>query len=195
MSDSRRKIRKAGDAAFEAIGWSEGPHTLERDLLGYYFMYRADPKTTLAAFEALERITAHWWDDDVNVDRPDPDFGLDPTTLVAVPWWVVHLLGRCWNNYRSQRPRPRVGQAFLLEGMKRGEHTQVSKFETLRKRLGIALEIAHRLHLAEDEGKKSSLEDVISEIASEFAVSFDAAWGAWKEHGGEIQRRLHMHLR
>jgi hypothetical protein len=195
LSDPPDKKREPGDAAFEAIGWDAGPETLERDLLALYYLYQSNPDTNLAAFEALERIAMHWWDDAIDVDRPDLNFGMEPTTSVPVPWWLVHLIGRSWRNYRKQFPRMKVGQAFLLEGRKRGEHTQLSQFETQRKNCRVALEIAYRICLADQRGQKLSVEAAISEITSKFGISTDAAWSAWKEHGKVIQQTLLSHLR
>ena len=113
MTSNPRDQLRPGDEVFQALGWEGGPEFLDRDLAALLNIYATDPNTNFAAFETLAAIAGYWWSETTQVDRPDPNFGMPPNTPVTVPWWVVHLLGRCWRNYLIE-PGKKAGEAFRL---------------------------------------------------------------------------------
>lgn len=188
-NDDKRSNKKPGDAVFQKIGWESGPQHIERDLLGLWYLYQSDPSTNLAALETLARIGGHWWDENVEANRPDPDFGLSPLSVVPVPWWVVHLIGRSWINYRKD-PTERLGEAFLVEGGGRGRHKRVSLLDTKLKSMRLALEVAHRLLNAEQRSDPITREQAFFDIAEEFNASENTVKKAFDEFGDLCLTRL-----
>lgn len=188
-NDDKRANKKPGDAVFQKIGWEIGPQHIDRDLEALWFLYFSDPGTNLAALETIARIAEHWWDDDVDVDRRDPIFGLQPGKRVPVPWWVVHLIARSWSNYRKD-PTKKLGDAFLVEGGGRGRHKRVSLFDTQLKSMRLALEVADRILSGEQQGNKVSREQAIFDVAEEFGASEGTVKKAFDEFGGHCLARL-----
>lgn len=188
-----RKQNEAGEAAFEAIDWGEGPEFIKRDLLGAWFLHRSDPKTTQAAFEALYMLSQYWWDDEVKVPRPDPDFGLDPLTTVPVPWWAIHLIGHCWRRYINS-PEKTLGEAFLLEGGGKGKRKVKTRFDQqLREKL-LTLEIAYLQKMAAKQRPRKSVETIIHEVSDEYGLAEDTVRGYWKKHGKDVKLALNRNL-
>jgi hypothetical protein len=188
-SSEPRRQERAGDAAFDEIGWGEGPEFIERDLLGLWALYCSDPSTNIAAFEAIHRIAVHWWDDRVEADRPDKNFGLNPTASVPVPWWVVHLMGQCWRSYKDNTQRT-VGEAFLLEGGGKGRHKAITQLERQQKEMRLALEIAYRRRAAAKEKPRKNMDTIIQEVATEYALAEDTVRAYWKKHNKSVKSAL-----
>ena len=184
-----------GHAEFDELGWGEGPEHLHRDLVALWCAYRSDPSTNIAAFEAMERIAVHWWDDDVQVDRPDPNFGMPPETMVSVPWWVVHLLGRSWRNYRTSGPGKKAEQAFLLTEPGQGKRPRIDAFNTTLRRRLTALSVAVVLHKAECAGERCSVENAIGKVAETYKIPEDTVRDHWKAHGQEARATLAEYLK
>ncbi len=180
MNTESEKPSKPGDDVFAEIGWRGGPEYLERDLLGLWRMAQSVPGTlSFAAFEALERVAVHCWDDNVEVDRPDPNFGVEPTTLVEVPWWVVHVLGHYWFNYRTQ-PGAKLAEAFDLEGGGQGKHRKVDLLRTELRDMNLATEFAWKR-------TRMSYEQAMFEVSERFGVSESMIERAWTKHGQKIR--------
>lgn len=188
-----RKQTKAGEAAFEASGWGEGPGNLERDLLGIWALYLSDPQTNVAAFEAMSRIAQHWWDDRVDIDRPDPNFGIQPLSAVPVPWWIVHLFGHSWRNYRDKSDKP-AGEAFLLEGGGQGKRKAITQLDQRLRELRLTLEIGFRQQQTSKTKPRKSIDEIILEVSNEYGISYDTALAYWKKHRKLIKSALDRNL-
>ena len=196
MSSKPKDTRsEPGHAEFDELGWGGGPKHLLRELVALWCVYRNDQSTNIAAFEAMERIAVHCWDDDVQVDRPDPNFGMAPETMVSVPWWVVHLLGRSWRNYRTSGPGKNAERAFLLTEPGQGKRPRIDTFNaTLQRRL-TALSVAVVLHKAECAGDKCSVESAIGNVTANYGIPEDTVRDHWKAHGREARATLAEHLK
>ncbi len=189
MTSIPRDRLRPGDEVFRALGWEGGPEFLDRDLAGLFNIYAADPSTNFAAFETLAAIADYWWSDMAQVDRPDPNFGMPPMTPVTVPWWVVHLLGRCWRNYLTE-PGKKAGEAFRLEGGGQGKKRRIDKFLTEHRNRLIALAVAFDRDQAKKDGRSLSVETAVFDVSEKFGIPSDTVWAAWKKHGAVARRSL-----
>lgn len=191
MADERSDHpQRPGDKVFDDLGWGGGPEFIERDLTALFSFYASDPKTLYAAFESLERICQHWWDDEVAAERPDPQFGLPPLSCVPVPWWIVHLLGKAWMNYKPAPQGTTIGEALGLEGGGQGKRPQRQLFETKLRDMNLALEVAHRIESVADEGQRESVEKAIAEVAEQFGHKERRVRAAWDKEKGTVRKSL-----
>ncbi len=196
MSSKPKDTRsEPGHAELDELGWGGGHEHLLQDLAAFWCVYVSDTSTNVAAFEALERIAVHCWDDEVQVDRPDPNFGMPPETMVSVPWWVVHLLGRSWKNYRTSGPGKNAERAFLLTEPGQGKRPRIDTFNTTLQRRRTALSVAMVLDKARSAGERCSVENAIGEVAETYEIREDTVRDHWKAHGQEARATLVEHLK
>ncbi len=189
MTSIPRDRLRPGDEVFRALGWEGGPEFLDRDLAALLNIYATDPNTNFAAFETLAAIAGYWWSETTQVDRPDPNFGMPPNTPVTVPWWVVHLLGRCWRNYLIE-PGKKAGEAFRLEGGGQGKKRRIDKFRTEHRNRLIALAVAFDRDQAKKDGRSLSVETAVFDVSEKFGIPSDTVWAAWKKHGAVARKSL-----
>lgn len=169
-------MRKRGPLPESPLLGKPWPRSLEQDLAHYLVdakkKFQTNPSHPLPAFEALNQIASYVWKKN---EDPPPQF-------VPVPWWVIELLAKGYNEYRdsAQTIAPKsLGEAYKLEGGGQGQQRKI-KSELLALR---DMRISHAIALALANGIK--LKSVLQEQAAATGLSFahvELIWGKYGKH-------------
>lgn len=181
MSSNDNDSYQPAEAIMERLGWHVRPGFLERELEGLWGLYNFDPKSTYAAFAAIEKIAA------ASYMAGEPDY----QSKVEVPWWVIKALGLNWTNYLMDAKGQTLGQAFGLEAKGQGGRRVVERHRKRMDDLMIVLEV---IDLKESEppqdGIKLTLEKAIIIVAANRNIAEDTIKGMWKRHHKFVSARL-----
>ncbi|MGH6661160.1 MAG: hypothetical protein ACREB6_06450 [Rhodospirillales bacterium] len=161
---------------YEALGWPAGPEHEARDLAAWFNDWNGDGRrTAYPAFQALCEIASNRVREGGSFD--DDMGGIPLHKPVEVPWWVVAVLSVCWMKYEHpEGEKQPMGKAFGLEGTKRGEHREVSKRRTRRRRRGLATTVAGEI------AKDKTADAAVADVAEQWSASSHLVEKARKEY-------------
>ena len=192
MARQKGRNPRPADTVMRELGAEAAPWSLEKHLNGCVAGYQSNIGYGPAVYFALEALWGIAHDVEVRArtgaltdDVIDPEWTIDPTTTLGVPWMWIRALAAAWSKYKAEGGS--VGIAFGLEGGQGKSPVDKILAQMLDER-AIARWIWDRVLSARAEGEKIRIEDAVQEAAEKFDKSDVTIRRAWQRFG-QIEKK------
>ena len=186
------KTDRPAEKVLRELGGKDIRWNVDKHLAGCLRAYEQNTSYSTAVYFALEAIAGIGREiltkaesNELPKELEDPEWGLNPTQNVGVPWLWIYSLSKAWERYKASDED--LGKAFGLEGG-RGKSPTAKKLDTMLDQRAMATWIWRKVQKERAAGRKFRIEDAIGEAANDFNLSEDRIRTIWKNHGRYVKR-------